>query len=235
MKTITIDDNPSILNLMRFIMNKIDPEGSHFFVSSAEEGFSLIEIEGIRIVFLDIEMPNISGIETAKFLNDKYRDIDVIFITGHTEYAMVGHKLHCSSFVTKPFDENDIAEALKWLRNPVKSEKALKVRCGGHFAVFVDDKPFRFDRRLTYELFAYLIYKNGAFATNGEIITVLWGGNVDKQALLRKHIKDMRDCFGRIGAENVLIKMKGSIGVNMAEIELEGDPAQLAGQFGWIV
>ena len=126
MKTITIDDNPSILNLMRFIMNKIAPEGSHFFVSSAEEGFSLIEREGIRIVFLDIEMPNISGIETAKFLNDKYRDIDVIFITGHTEYAMVGHKLHCSSFVTKPFDENDIAEALKWLRNPVKSEKVLR-------------------------------------------------------------------------------------------------------------
>ncbi|MBQ1829988.1 MAG: response regulator, partial [Ruminococcus sp.] len=72
-------------------------------------------------------MPNISGIETAKFLNDKYRDVDVIFITGHTEYAMVGHKLHCSSFVTKPFDENDIAEALKWLRNPIKSEKVLKV------------------------------------------------------------------------------------------------------------
>ena len=141
-------------------------------------------------------MPNISGIETAKFLNDKYRDIDVIFITGHTEYAMVGHKLHCSSFVTKPFDENDIAEALKWLRNPIKSEKVLKVRCGGHFAVFADNKPSRFDRRLTYELFAYLIYKNGAFATNGEIITVFWGGNVDKQALLRKHIKDMRDCFG---------------------------------------
>ena len=180
-------------------------------------------------------MPNISGIETAKFLNDKYCDIDVIFITGHTEYAMVGHKLHCSSFVTKPFDENDIAEALKWLRNPVKSEKVLKVRCGGHFAVFADNKPSRFDRRLTYELFAYLIYKNGAFATNGEIITVFWGGNVDKQALLRKHIKDMRDCFGRIGAENVLIKMKGSIGVNMSEIELEGDPAQLAGQFDWIV
>ena len=84
--------------------------------------------------------------------------------------------------------------------------------------------------------FSHILFtKNGAFATNGEIITVFWGGNVDKQALLRKHIKDMRDCFGRIGAENVLIKMKGSIGVNMSEIELEGDPAQLAGQFGWIV
>ena len=235
MKTITIDDNPSILNLMKYIMNKIDPSGSHFFVASAEEGFVLIEREKIRIVFLDIEMPNVSGDEAAKYLISKYGRIDVIFITGHLEYAMVGHRLHCSSFITKPFDEDDIAEALKWLRNPVRSEPAIKVRCNDYFAVFANGKAFRFDRKLTLELFAYLVYKNGALATNGEIIALFWDGNNDKQALLRKHIKDMRDCFAAIGADNVLLKMKGSIGVNMSEIELEGDPSQLPGHFGWLI
>ena len=74
------------------------------------------------------------------------------------EYAMMGHRLHCSSFITKPFDEDDIKEALKWLRNPIKPEKVLKVRCSGHFAVFANDQPLRFERNLTRELFAYLIY-----------------------------------------------------------------------------
>ena len=37
------------------------------------------------------------------------------------------------------------------------------------------------------------------------------------------------------GAEKVLIKMKGGIGVNMSEIELDGDPSLLAEQFGWLV
>ena len=235
MRTITIDDNPSILNRMKYIMNRIDPSGSHFFVSSAEEGFALIEKEDIRIVFLDIEMPNVSGDEAAKYLITKYRKIDVIFITGHMEYAMTAHRLHCSSFITKPFDEDDILEALRWLRNPAESGALIKVRCKGHFAIFAGDKPFRFDRKLTTELFAYLVYKNGAFATNGEIIAVFWDGNIEKQALLRKYIKDMRDCFSRIGAEKVLIKMKGGIGVNMSEIELDGDPSLLAEQFGWLV
>ena len=43
MKTITIDDNPAILVLMRFILNKIDPEGSHFFADNAAEGLEIIE------------------------------------------------------------------------------------------------------------------------------------------------------------------------------------------------
>ncbi len=235
MKTITIDDNKSILDLMKYIMYKIDPSGSHYFVTSAEEGFAVIGKEDIRIVFLDIEMPDISGVEAARYLQNIYQKIDLIFITGHSEYALVGHKLHCSSFVTKPFDEEDIIEALKWLRVPVESEKKLKVRCSGSFAVFEGEHPFRFDRRLTTELFAYLVYKNGAFATNGEIIAVFWEGNNDKKDLLRKYIKDMRDCFGRIGAENVLIRMKGSIGLNMSEIDLEGDPEELVEQFGWFV
>ena len=52
--------------------------------------------------------------------------------------------------------------------------------------------------------------------------------------MLKKHIKDMRDSFSKVGAENVLVKMKGSIGVNMSVIELEGDPSMLAKQFGWL-
>ena len=64
---------------MKFIMNRIAPSGSHYFVDSAEEGFALIEKENIRIIFLDIEMPNISGDEAAKYLIAKYQNIDVIF------------------------------------------------------------------------------------------------------------------------------------------------------------
>ena len=218
MKTITIDDNQAILELMRFILNKIDPNGTHYFFCSAEKGFEIIDSEGVRIVFLDIEMPGMTGDAAARFLNDRYKKIDIIFITGHTEYALVGHRLHCCAFVTKPFDENDIREALEYLRLPVDLDKALQVRCGKSFSVFANGNPFQFERKLTMELFAYLIYKNGAIATNGELIGILWDGNPEKQDLLRKHIKDMRDCFEAIGAEDVLIKKRGSIGADMLKI-----------------
>ena len=233
MKTITSDDNKAILDLMRFILNKIDPNGMHFFADSAEKGLEVIENEGVRIIFLDIEMPDMPGDDAARYLNDKYKKIDIIFITGHTEYALVGHRLHCCAFVTKPIDENDIREALEYLRLPVESDKALRVQCGKSFSVFANGKPFRFERKLTMELFAYLIYKNGAIATNSELISILWNGNIEKQDQLRKHVKDMRDCFEAVGAEDILIKKRGSIGVDMLKIDVEGNPVKLAREFGW--
>lgn len=236
MISVTIDDNQAILDLMKYIMNKIDPEGSHFFACSAHEGLMMIESKRADVVFLDIEMPEMSGEEAAYILRRHYGNIDIICITGHSEYAMLGHKIHCSSFITKPFDEHDIFEALKWVRVPVKiDENVIKVRCSDHFAVFANGEPFNFGKRLTIEIFAYLIYKQGAFATNGELVGVFWDGDPDKQDLLRKHIKDMRDCFDEVGAGNVLVKKRGSIGVNFNEIELEGDPSELSEQFGWLI
>ena len=53
--------------------------------------------------------------------------------------------------------------------------------------------------------------------------------------MLRKHIKDMRDCFEAIGAEDVLIKKRGSIGVDMLKIDVDGDTSKLVREFGWQV
>lgn len=233
MKTITIDDNSSVLALMRFILNKIDPTGAHFFAENAKEGISLIEKHDIRVVFLDIEMSGLSGDDTARYLIDKYKKIDIIFITGHAEYALIGHKLHCSGFITKPFDEFDIIEALEWLRLPIESQKRIKVSCEGVFTVTADGNPLYFDKSLTIELFAYLVYKKCTAVTNGELISVFWGGDVKKQDLLRKYVKDLRDTLERVGAGNILIKRRGQIGIDLNEIEIEGDTNELAKIYNW--
>ena len=172
MKTITIDDNQNILELMRHIFNKIDPSGEHFFADTAADGLQIIDREHIRIVFLDIEMPVISGDHAAEYLIEKYGKIDIIFITGHSEYAMLGHKLHCAAFVTKPFDETDILESLEYLRLPLESKKILKVRCDGQFTVTAHGEPLQFKRQMTYELLTYLLYKNGVMV----ILARFWHG-----------------------------------------------------------
>ena len=235
MKTITIDDSPAILDLMRFILNKIDPEGSHFFADNAAEGLEIIESQGIRIVFLDIEMPDLTGEDAARLLNERYGMIDLIFITGHSEYALIGHQLHCAAFVTKPFGEKDIAEALKYLRLPAWSPNAIVIRCSEPFGAFFNGEPLQFERGLTAELLAYLVYKNGAIATNGELVGIFWEGNPEKQDRLRKYIKDLRDRFEERGMGEVLVKKRGSIGLNMKKLSLEGSPSELPEQFGWFV
>ncbi len=235
MKTITIDDNRSILELMQHILNQIAPNGKHFFADNAEEALQIIERERIRIIFLDIEMPEMSGADTARYLIRTYGKIDIIFITGHTEYAMLGHELHCAAFVTKPFDEHDILEALEYLRLPVESDKILNVKCDRQFTVTAYGEPLQFKRSLTYEMLAYLVYKNGATVTNGELIGILWDGDPNKQDHLRKLVKDLRDSFGAMGIDDLLIRHRGSIGINMNEVSVEGDTDHIAELYGWLL
>lgn len=56
----------------------------------------------IDIVFTDIEMPALSGIDFAKSVIEKVKNI--IFITGHLKYAIEGYNLNIKNFILKPFD-----------------------------------------------------------------------------------------------------------------------------------
>lgn len=82
--------------------------------------------------------------------------------------------------------------------------------------------------------FAYLVYRNGAICTNGELLGVLWEGDTDRNGRLRQLTMDMRDCLREIGAEDIIIKKYGKIGINTNLIEIEGDKTKIAEEFNWI-
>ena len=100
--------------------------------------------------------------------------------------------------------------------------------------MFVNGEPFDFKRDRTIELFAYLIYRNGAFCTNGELLGALWDGDPEKQGYLRQLVLDMRERLKDIGAEQVIAKKYGKIGINMNKLQYEGDPESIMEEFLWI-
>ena len=233
MITLSVDDQQEVTNLMKKMLTNIDPRGTHLTASNMDEAFGLLS-DDVQIIFLDIEMPGLSGLEAADLLQKRYKKLNVVFVTGHPEYSFPAHSVHPSGFLAKPVDEQDIRRELMHLRFPIETSKSpLKVQCSP-FAIFVGDKLFDFKSDRTIELFAYLVYKNGAFCTNGELISVLWDGNIDKNGRLRQLIMDMRDCLKEIGAEYIIIKKYGKIGINNNLIEFEGDKQKIAEEFNWI-
>ena len=64
---------------------------------------------------------------------------------------------------------------LENLRYPAEDVPAgVKVQCFGNFEVFVGGRPLSFKRSKSKELLAYLVDRNGATCTNGEMLAVLW-------------------------------------------------------------
>lgn len=233
MITVFVDDNENARLMMERLLNNIDPDGTHYFADSAQGGLKFLENEKIDVIFLDIEMPGINGIEAAHYVEAKYPKTNIIFVTGHPEYARDALRVYCSGFVEKPFDEDDLKDVLKHLRYPLKQKDQLVVRCRGHFAVFLNGEQFTFKRKLTNELFAYLVYKNGAMSTNGDLLGILWGGDPNKGDFLRQLVKDMRDAFENAGITNIVVKRHGSIGLNTEAYKLDGDASSLNDEFQW--
>jgi len=100
MNCIAVDDEPLALNLIEDFVKKV-PFLS--FTKSCKNAFEAIEIiqeEKIDLVFLDINMPDISGVELIKNIENKPL---VIFTTAYSEYAVEGFELNAVDYLVKPF------------------------------------------------------------------------------------------------------------------------------------
>src|SRR5690606_30005917 len=67
--------------------------------ANAIEAIKLINSKHVDLVFLDINMPDISGLSLAKLIN---KDIKVIFITAYRKYAIEGFDLQAVDYLLKP-------------------------------------------------------------------------------------------------------------------------------------
>ena len=100
MVTLSIDDQEEITDLMHMMLTKIAPNGIHLTADNILQALELLEAYDVQIVFIDIEMPGINGLESARILNERYNDINIIFVTGHPEYSLEAFDVHPSGFLT---------------------------------------------------------------------------------------------------------------------------------------
>ncbi|MDF2667808.1 MAG: hypothetical protein K0R67_114 [Paenibacillus sp.] len=54
------------------------------------------------VVFLDIEMPVMSGLHIARELISEFPNIDIVFVTAHSKYALLAFETHASDYLLKP-------------------------------------------------------------------------------------------------------------------------------------
>lgn len=82
------------------------------------------------MVFLDIQMPGISGIEVSKAINP---DIKIVFVTAHQDYAIEAFKIGSTDFILKPVDEKRFQITLDRLRQlwTTKMKDTLPIRVSG--------------------------------------------------------------------------------------------------------
>ncbi|MDR2621164.1 MAG: LytTR family DNA-binding domain-containing protein [Dysgonamonadaceae bacterium] len=101
MKCIAIDDEPPALKLLAHYCSRVPSIQLLGACTDPLEGISYIRSMQPDLVFLDVRMPDISGIHIAQILE---KDTLVIFTTAHREYAVDGFELDVVDYLLKPFD-----------------------------------------------------------------------------------------------------------------------------------
>src|ERR1044071_9050018 len=94
-----IDDEPWALDLLEDFIKKVPYLNLVARCEGPVQAFSHFEKEEIDLVFLDIKMPDISGIQFLKSLHKKPA---VIFVTAYNEFAVEGYELDAVDYLLKP-------------------------------------------------------------------------------------------------------------------------------------
>lgn len=218
MRVIIVDDEKLLLDDLIFQLNQMEEISEVSGFTNGYDAIDFINNTHVDVAFLDIKMNVIDGITLAKKLKLIQPDINIIFLTAYSEYAMEAMKLHASGYLLKPPMEEEIREELKDLRKPIYkiSDKPIRAQCFGNFEAHVNNKPFEFKYKKTKELLAYLIDRRGAFCSNGELIGILWENAENSLSIssqLRNIVSDLRSTLKGLGYEDAILKKRGMIAI----------------------
>ncbi|MBV1924506.1 MAG: LytTR family DNA-binding domain-containing protein [Flavobacteriaceae bacterium] len=113
MKAIIIDDESKARNLLRILIEENCPKITQIFeASDLLSGVEIIKKETPNIVFLDIEMPEHSGLEILNFIEKDVLNFEIIFTTAYSEYAIQAFQLSAIDYLLKPVRPSQIKEAV---------------------------------------------------------------------------------------------------------------------------
>ena len=108
MNTIAIDDEPMALEVVRSLAARIPFLVLKASFTDAFAGMAYLQREPVDLVLLDIQMPDISGLELVRSLPTRPL---VIFTTAHAEHAVTSFELDAVDYLLKPFSLARFAKA----------------------------------------------------------------------------------------------------------------------------
>lgn len=153
---IIVDDELDAINVLETLIKKHGKANIKKSFSKVREFLKYIETETADVIFLDINMPYMSGIEVVKVINEKL-DSKIIFTTSHSEYAVEAFDLRAYHYFLKPVNRQKLNNTLDtlYLEN---AKKDVKIKFYSRFELVKDNKITTFRTKKAVELLAFFIY-----------------------------------------------------------------------------
>lgn len=133
-KTLIIDDEQPAIDELKFLCEQyIDPEYI-FTINNPKKGLEIINDNDIQLLFLDINMPYISGTELAQKITSLKKPPHIIFVTAYDEYAIKAFELNALDYILKPIDPQRFSLTINKIKNnPIAVKQKEKITQNNNF------------------------------------------------------------------------------------------------------
>jgi two-component system LytT family response regulator len=120
LKCIAVDDEPLALDIIEDYIAKVPFLELVKRTENAIEALQLVQAGGIDLVFLDIQMPDLTGIQFLKIANGK---ANYILTTAYSQYALESYDLNVSDYLLKPIAFDRFYKAVEKVRSQMQKEE----------------------------------------------------------------------------------------------------------------
>ncbi|HHW39651.1 MAG TPA: response regulator transcription factor [Syntrophomonadaceae bacterium] len=125
LRVLIADDDPATAAYLKKVIEEVPGVAVVSTVRDGEETIRQVEIHRPDVVFLDIDMPGMNGLDAARELAEMRPGLFFVFATAFPEYALDAFELYSFDYILKPFDETRIRRTVRRLRDKVSEELPL--------------------------------------------------------------------------------------------------------------
>lgn len=226
MRAIIVDDEQPALDMLRLLLEedgRVSVEGVH---KKPREALEALAETRPDVAFLDVDMPQMNGMELARRLREESEQVEIIFVTAYSQYALDAFRHSALDYVLKPLTPEAIVEAVNRLykRRPVgelQSEALPREAApalpkvlpfGGLELMDTSGRTIRWRTLKTREMLAYFLVKEGQSVSKWDLLADLWPDLNEEQSRshlhttlykLKKAVREAggRDCIGYVSGQ----------------------------------
>ncbi len=232
MNAICVDDEGLILNRTVMLMRKTGKFDTVESFLDAAGALKYLEQNTAEVALLDIDMPDMNGLELAAKMKEKSPGIRIIFLTGYSEYAIDAYAMHATGYLLKPIGYEKLLSEIEYAIGEDKTAASvqtqtsvkIQVQTFGYFNILVNDKPVNFKRSKAKELLACLVDRQGKFVSRKDLFYILWeDDDYDraKQKYFDTIIRSLKETLEEYGIGDIFEAEKGQMRVIPEKIDCD--------------
>jgi two-component system LytT family response regulator len=233
MKVIIIDDEKAMHLIMRKFLEKIPDIQIIGSFQDTESASLFLNNQPADLAFVDISMPNESGMQFAKRMAATCKNLHIVFVTSHKEYAIDAFELFALDYIVKPISlerlEKTVRRALAIhpLSEGTKEDQntnRIFIYCMGGLEVRSEQGGgVKWISRKSAELFGYLLFNRGRMVSRTRLMEDIFGGMPPKNAetYLNTTIYQLRKSLEPHGLKSLVKSNTDSYGMDIADVYID--------------